>query len=258
MTDLPPDLAAALEGLGPRLGRLGGPYRFFSSVASTNDAAAALSEGAVVVADSQTAGRGRRGHSWFSPPGAGLYVSLVLCPSRSRSDPSRATMLLTLTIGVALAEAIEASEGLRVDLKWPNDLYSGGRKLGGILAEAQSQNVVVGYGINLEPAAYPPALRSRATSLVAELGRPIDRARLTAMTLSSVAARYDDLLEARFDAILESWRGRAPSRAGARVALAGDGGAVAGVTAGIDDHGALLVRVGNRLERIVAGEVTWL
>ena len=87
----------------------------------------------------QTAGRGRRGHTWFSPPGSGLYVSVVLMPARARVDPMRATTLLTLAAGVALAEAVEAATGLRVDIKWPNDLLVGRRKLAGILAEASGR-----------------------------------------------------------------------------------------------------------------------
>ena len=77
----------------------------------------------MVVADEQTAGRGRRGREWFSPPGSGLYVSTVLMPGRARHQPARATMLLTLSAGVALAEAVETATALRVDLKWPNDLF---------------------------------------------------------------------------------------------------------------------------------------
>src|SRR5204863_7475405 len=131
--------------------------------------AATLLEGAVVIADAQTEGRGRRGRSWFSPPGSGLYVSIVLTPSRS-ADRRRATALTTIAAGVALAEGIEAATGVRVRLKWPNDLYVGRRKLAGILAEAAAagdriHTVVLGYGINCGDAAYPPELRDRVTSL---------------------------------------------------------------------------------------------
>ena len=95
------------------------------------------SEGAVVIADAQTAGRGRRGRDWFSPAGSGLYISVVLAPGQSRHDGgARATRLVTLAAGVALAEAIGAATGLAVDVKWPNDLYLARRKLAGILAEA--------------------------------------------------------------------------------------------------------------------------
>lgn len=264
---LPIEFAEALEAARPRFGRLGPDILFFSSVGSTNDVAATLcatgaGEGAIVVADAQTAGRGRRGHTWFSPPGSGLYVSVVLAPGRARVSPQRATALLTLAAGVALAEAVARTSGISPDIKWPNDLLIGGRKIAGILAEAVEErgimNVIVGYGINVGRMSYPPELGERATSLETELGRPIDRARLFAESLASLAGLYDDLLAGRFDVILDAWRSRAPASAGAKVAWESSTGRRTGVTAGIDELGALLVQSGERVERIVAGELTWL
>jgi BirA family biotin operon repressor/biotin-[acetyl-CoA-carboxylase] ligase len=291
-TVLPQDLADALARVHQRLDGLGSTILYFPTIGSTNDVALALAaqgdrDGAIVIADEQTAGRGRHGRAWFSPPGSGVYVSVVLAPARARSDPARATTLLTLMAGVALAEAIEAVTALRVDIKWPNDLGVARRKLAGILAEAPAARanktttgaarasgggipravnnvddfgyqVVVGYGINISAAAYPPELRDRATSIETELGRPIDRAALCAETLVSLAQRYADLLDGRFDAILDAWRDRAPGSRGARVTWQAASGPQAGITAGIDDRGALLVRVGDRIERIVAGEVSWI
>ena len=118
--------------------------------------------------------------------------------------------------------------------------------------------IVIGYGINVSATAYPPELGDRATSLETELGRPIDRAALCAETLVSLSRRYADLLDGRFDAILDAWRDRAPSSRGARVTWQGASGTQVGITAGIDDRGALLVRIDNRIERIVAGEVNWI
>jgi BirA family transcriptional regulator, biotin operon repressor / biotin---[acetyl-CoA-carboxylase] ligase len=268
--DLPADFAEALHRAGPRLRRLGTSLLFFSSVGSTNDVAAVLaaaddSEGAVVIADTQTAGRGRRGHTWFSPAGSGLYVSIVLAPSRACTSADRAVALLTLTAGVALAEAVERITGLKADVKWPNDLLIGRRKLAGILAEgvarpggaSSTMLVVLGYGLNVSPSAYPRELSDRVTSLESELGRVVDRAVLCAETIASMAQRYDDLLDARFDAILDAWRQRSPGSRGARVSWDSLAGPQSGVTEGIDEMGALLVRSGPRLERIVAGEVRW-
>jgi BirA family biotin operon repressor/biotin-[acetyl-CoA-carboxylase] ligase len=190
-------------------------------------------------------------------------VSVVLAPRRAAVQQDRATALLTMMAGVAIAEAIEQSTGLSAAIKWPNDLLVGRRKLSGILAEgvhmpgALVHSVVLGYGINVSPAAYPPDLAERVTSLESELGRPIDRALVCAATLSSLAARYDDLLAARYDAILDAWRRRAPASIGARVSFDRSDGVARGVTAGVDADGALLVRVGDRLERIVSGEVRW-
>jgi len=297
---LPREFAEALERSRHRLGRLGSHIIFFSTIGSTNDVASTIAasgerEGAVVIADEQTAGRGRRGRAWFSPPGSGLYVSVVLTPVRARVDRTRATMLLPLAAGVALAEAVDAMTALPVVLKWPNDLLVARRKLGGILAEAVSidahgrpvldtrehsarglseresaseasgggaprelMNVVLGYGINVGGTAYPPELGDRATSLESELGRPVDRVQLWVETLAAMSRRYEDLLAGRFDAILDAWRSRAPASRGARVTWNTPEGPRAGVTEGIDEDGALLVRAGGRVERIVAGEITWL
>jgi BirA family biotin operon repressor/biotin-[acetyl-CoA-carboxylase] ligase len=258
----PPDaLSAALQRAKPRLGRLASEILYFESIGSTNDEAGRRGrEGLVVVADAQTAGRGRRGHVWFSPPASGLYVSVVLIPGSS-IDPALATTLLTLAAGVALAEGIEEATALRVDLKWPNDLQVARRKLGGILAESSGDRrgaVVVGYGINVQSTAFPPELRDRATSLETELSRTIDRHHVLVETLAALSRRYEDLLAGRFDAILDAWRRRAPGASGARVTWTTNSGAMSGITAGIDERGALLVRIEDRVERIVSGEVTWL
>jgi BirA family biotin operon repressor/biotin-[acetyl-CoA-carboxylase] ligase len=234
------------------------PVQFFPAVGSTNDVAASLPHRSVVVAGQQTAGRGRRGHRWFSPPGAGLYVSIVLAPGTARIDPARATTLLTLTAGVALAEGVETATGLAIDLKWPNDLLVAGRKLAGVLAEGHADTVVLGYGINVLATAFPPELRDRATSLESETGRAIASDLVLDETLAALSRRYEDLLDGRFDAILDAWRRHAPTASGARVSWSTMEGAQSGVTAGIDDQGALLVQVGNRVERIVSGEITWL
>ena len=269
---LPTALAEAFAAAGARLSPLGDRLIFFNTIGSTSDVALALAvggnaEGAVVIADEQTAGRGRLGRRWFSPPGSGLYVSTVLQPSTARGDAQRATSLLTLAAGLALAEAIEAVTSLRVDIKWPNDLLVARRKLGGILAEAVGverlaaqrgiASVVLGYGINIRSTAYPPDLRDRATSLETALGRPIDRAAMCVETVAAVSRRYRDLLAGRFDAILDGWRDRAPESRGVRVTWSTPSGPRSGVTAGIDDRGALLVRVGADLETIVGGEVAW-
>lgn len=258
---LPGELADALAEAAGRLGRLARRVEFFTTIGSTNDVASARAalgghEGTVVVADAQTSGRGRRGRAWFSPPGAGLYVSAVLDPSQSR-DRERAMLLTTLAAGVALVEGVQRATGLAAALKWPNDLYVGRRKLAGILAEAAGDAVVLGYGVNVGLASFPPDLADRVTSLESELGRAVDRARVFAETLSALASRYDDLLDGRFDAILDAWRALAPAAQGARVSWVTPTGTDTGVTAGIDDRGALLVRTKHGVVRLVAGEVAW-
>lgn len=266
---LPHDLAEALDARRDRLGLVARELLYFETIGSTNDVAAGLAghgdrEGSVVVADAQTAGRGRRGRTWFSPPSAGLYVSVVLRPSRASVAPERAIALLTLSAGVALAEAVERVTGLGPSIKWPNDLLVGRRKLAGILAEGIAapsagglQAVVLGFGINIMSAAYPPELSPIVTSLETELGRGVDRAAVCAEALACLAGRYDDLLAGRHDAILDAWRGRAFGARGARVEWDTPAGVKHGLTDGIDEMGALLVRVEGGLERIVAGEVRW-
>jgi BirA family biotin operon repressor/biotin-[acetyl-CoA-carboxylase] ligase len=266
---LPPEVSEAIALAGSRLGLFGRRVLYYATTGSTNDVATELATGGgpdgprridavgtVVVADAQTAGRGRRGRTWFSPEGAGLYVSTILAPARSR-DGRRASVLTTLAAGVAIAEGIERATGLRAELKWPNDLLAGRRKLAGILAEGVADAVVLGYGINVSAAAYPPELADRVTSLETELGRSVDRPRVFVETLAALASRYTDLVDGRFDAILDAWRTRAPGAQGRRVSWTMIAGEQSGITNGIDDMGALLVRVGDRVERIVAGEVRW-
>jgi BirA family biotin operon repressor/biotin-[acetyl-CoA-carboxylase] ligase len=270
---LPPDLAVAFNAHRARFAPLAGLVHFYRTIGSTNDAASALAaaghrEGAVVVAEQQTAGRGRRGRTWFSPPGSGLYVSTLLDPSRAATDVSRAVALLTLSAGVALVEGVEAATGLRPELKWPNDLAVQRRKLAGILAETTAPTsgsaaggasgpIVLGYGINVSTSAFPPELAARATSLETELGRSVDRAAVLVETLAALARRYADLVEGRYDAILDAWRASAPAVSGAAVSWETHAGRLNGTTAGIDGHGALLVRVAGRIERVVGGEVLW-
>jgi len=192
-SDLPGEFARALARSSGRFGRLGAPVLYFSSIGSTNDVAMAIAasgpaEGATVVADGQTSGRGRRGHAWFSPAGSGLYVSVVLTPAASTAA-ERALRLTTMTAGLALAEGIERQTGLRADIKWPNDLFVGKRKLAGILAEGvmpdarthrgspvqRDVHVVLGYGINVEPAPFPRELSDRVTSLTSELNKILNK-----------------------------------------------------------------------------------
>jgi BirA family biotin operon repressor/biotin-[acetyl-CoA-carboxylase] ligase len=235
------------------------------SASSTNDVAARLAEsgaeeGTVVVAEAQTAGRGRQGRAWFSPPGAGLYVSIVVRPGADISTDRNPLALLTLASGVAIAEAVRGATALPAEIKWPNDVLIGRRKLAGILAESAVQAsavqyIVIGFGVNLQPAAYPHELAARVTSIEAETGRAADRALILAEILGAFGRRYTDLRAGRFDAILSAWRQLAPSLAGARVEWDSPSGIVRGRAVDIDPQGALLVQVGDNRERVVAGEV---
>lgn len=255
---LPADVAEPLARAADRLGRFGRQILWYQDVSSTNDIAASLAEGGacegcVVAANAQSAGRGRQGRSWLSPGGAGLYVSAVLRPSAD------VVPLVTIAAGLAVSEGIEAATGLRPDLKWPNDIYIGGRKVAGVLAEANvGQYVVLGVGINVMPAAYPPEVAGRATSLEGELGRAIDRGVLLTECLSALTGRYTDLQERRVAAVIQAWRVRAAGMLRRRVQSHAAGRPIDGIAEGIDEDGALLVRTSAGIARITSGEVTWL
>ena len=234
----------------------------YPDVGSTNDVAAQLAErgadeGCVVVAEAQSAGRGRHGRAWASPPGAGLYVSAVLRPTPAVAP------LLTLAAGVSIAEGIHAATGLQPCVKWPNDVFAGGRKLAGILAEATASPagrpyVVLGFGINVMPAAFPPHLAVLATSLEGELGRAVDRELLLTSCLGRLATRYLDLQQGAGPVVLDAWRERAAPMLRRPVEWDRDQVPTRGVAEDIDDTGALLVRTDSGVMRVISGEVRWL
>jgi BirA family biotin operon repressor/biotin-[acetyl-CoA-carboxylase] ligase len=186
----------APEAMIPRLrGRLGRPYEHVASTASTQllltpDAP----EGAIAVAEEQTAGRGRLGRPWFAPAGTSLLCSLQLRPEA----PTERLPELTGVAARACAETIAALTGLEPALKFPNDVLVGGRKVAGILAEARDGRVVLGIGINVNVPAdeLPSDVDRPATSLLAETGRELDRAELLAELLERLERRYDAWLSA--------------------------------------------------------------
>jgi len=267
------ELDSALARVADRRGVFGARLVRLDQTPSTNDVATRLAsdgapEGTVVVAAEQTRGRGRLGRAWHSPPGSGVYLSVVFRPTDGMPDEAAGAAvarLLTLAAGVAAAEAIRGATGLGVELKWPNDLVVGRprRKLGGLLAEGSTvagrvEFVVLGLGLNLTAATYPPELAAIATSLEVELGRPVDAGSVVAETLASLAERYADLRQGRSREVLDRWRALAPGAAGGEVEWTTSRGPVRGTAAGIDDEGALVVRVGDTTERVMTGEVRWL
>ena len=179
-----------------------------------------------------------------------------------------AAPLLTLAGGVAVAEGIRAATGLPVHIKWPNDIVVEAgtpvrrRKLAGILAEASTgadglQHVILGFGINLRSAAFPSELSDRATSVETELGRAPESGRVLAETLVALNVRAAQLGAGDSAPVLDRWRSLAPSAQGTAVEWETPDGMRSGVSAGIADDGALLVRIGGRIERIISGELRW-
>ncbi|MGK4005935.1 biotin--[acetyl-CoA-carboxylase] ligase [Sorangium sp. So ce1036] len=263
--------AEAIERELSRLGAsLGRPLSVAVETASTNDdarrvAAAGAPHGAAFLADAQTRGRGRGGRAWHSPPGENLYLSVVLRPGLPASGVSP----IALVMGLAVASVVErrlaparrpGASGDRaaseVRLKWPNDVLVGGRKLAGILVEAQLRgesvsSVIVGVGLNVGTRSFPPELSARATSLsllgVDDVPREVLAAELL-QALGGAATRFEAGGLAPFAddlARLDWLRGR-------HVEVAG----VAGVAAGIDPAGHLLIRGADGVLRgVAAGEV---
>jgi BirA family biotin operon repressor/biotin-[acetyl-CoA-carboxylase] ligase len=185
------------EDVVPRLrGRLGRPYRFVESCPSTQRLLGADDpEGAVAVADAQTEGRGRLGRRWLAPAGTSLLVSILLRPV---VEPARLPEL-SVVAGRACAEAIAEVAGLEPEVKFPNDVLLGGRKVAGILAEASEGRVVLGVGVNVTqgPGDLPANARTQPTSLAIETGRAVDRAELLVALLEHLERRYDEWLLAR-------------------------------------------------------------
>jgi BirA family biotin operon repressor/biotin-[acetyl-CoA-carboxylase] ligase len=230
---------------------------------STNRVAMEMAEsgaphGTVVIADVQTDGRGRLGRRWVSPGGKNLYVSLLLRPSVPTVDAPR----LALVAGVALADAVEAI-GVPAFLKWPNDLYCGGRKAAGILAEMASgpggvRHVVIGIGlnVNMEEADFPPDLRDAATSLRIRAGRVFRRVDVLARLLDAFGTRYEEFLAGGFASLRDGWDRRDFLR-GRRVLLRRQGGEGWGTTDGLDAVGALrfLPDGGLTIEMVHSGEI---
>ena len=211
----------------------------------------------VVLAGTQTQGRGSRGRSWFSPPG-GLYLSAIFRP---RLEPG-AALGLTLAAGVASAEAVMACGPAEVKLKWPNDLRLADRKLGGVLVETAAvpgrlRHAVVGIGINVNiaPEAFPPELQASAISLLEHLGRPVDLRVLVREVLERLDACCQALERGETAQVVERWRAL-DALAGQRVSVTSPQGRLEGECLGIDEGGALLVRDGTGQVQRVASRST--
>jgi BirA family biotin operon repressor/biotin-[acetyl-CoA-carboxylase] ligase len=261
-----PDRLGPLE-LRPLLSThdVGREVHWFAEVGSTNDVAKELAEegalhGEVVVAETQTAGRGRRGRAWVSPPGKNLYLSVVLRPEL---PPSRAPEL-TLLASVALCEAVRRTGVAGAAIKWPNDVLAGGRKLGGILTEMAAepdvvQWVVLGTGVNVNAARedFPEELRDVATSLALERGEPVPRTLFAAALLSGLEAWLDRHAAEGFAPVRAAWR-ELSDTLGRDVRVRAAGEELVGRAEDVDAQGALLVRTAAGLQRVLAGDVELL
>ena len=192
---------------------MGQSIYFYEETDTTNNRARELAlegapEGTLVVAEKQTAGRGRRGKVWESPLGTGIWMSLVLRPQIAPTEAS----VLTLLCGLATAEAIEAETGLSAGIKWPNDILINGEKAVGILTEMDCEMsevhfVIPGIGINVNTASFPPEIAEIATSLYLECGKTVSRRRLVHRVLERLEEHYETFLRTgSFAAMLEDYR----------------------------------------------------
>ena len=261
-------MPSALPDLAPllRTDRFGRAVRWHTAIDSTNAdalrwAAQGAPEGALIGADHQRAGRGRHGRRWIDAPGQNLLVSLVLRPTLAPDQLG----LIPLAAGVAVAEALERTLSLAPQLKWPNDVLLGERKVGGLLLEGHlpprnghGATLVLGLGLNVKQTHFPAELARSATSLALEVGRPLPRLPLLADLLFSLEAQYDGLGRDGGEAVREAFEARMLGR-GSDAAIAFTPGAPAalhGQLLGIHPSGALRLGTPDGERLLHAGEVT--
>ncbi|GAA5120903.1 biotin--[acetyl-CoA-carboxylase] ligase [Luteolibacter yonseiensis] len=230
------------------------PFRLFvrESVESTNDEVRELArmgapDGVVVLAERQTAGRGRRGAAWFSPPGESLAFSILVKPP----EPKALWPRLALAAGLAVAEALESS-GLTAGIKWPNDVWLGGKKAAGILVEAGADFAVVGIGLNVNSTEFPEGVRGIATSMRIEAEREFERGEVLAEIIRRFAIRRAQI-DRDFEELIAAVRVRCVLT-GKQVALLTAGGPKTGIVEGIAPGGELLLRTTDGLERLMQAD----
>ncbi|MBV8629891.1 MAG: biotin--[acetyl-CoA-carboxylase] ligase [Silvibacterium sp.] len=264
-TDLETTIDVAALNVALAGTRFAGKVRFFESIGSTNTHAMAEGEagapdGMVYVADEQTSGRGRGAHGWTSPPGSGLYVSVLLRPKIVPAD----ALWLSLAAGLAVHDAVERVTSLKADLRWPNDLLLGPRKFCGILSEMNAEvtrirHMVIGIGINVLQREFPQELKDVATSLYIETEREWPRQELLAALLGGLDREVNALtaangMEPATASILERLERASSWIRGKRVYVEEPNG-YAGVTEGLDARGFLLIRTPEGLRTVYSGGV---
>ena len=232
---------------------------------STNSVAMALGlnnapAGTLIIADTQSKGRGRLGKSWYSEAGTGLYFSLVLRPSLPLVDLPK----ITLAAGVGVCQAIEEQTNLFPGLKWPNDLLLAGRKFGGILTEtgpcrSARPLVILGIGINvLTPqAAFPENLQQKATSLLTHSSKEVCRGKLLSSILVRLEKIFTLLEQGGFQEILAAWKVRDAYRDANITCLTPEGRVISGISLGPDEHGVLHIRDDEgKIHEVFSGDIS--
>jgi BirA family biotin operon repressor/biotin-[acetyl-CoA-carboxylase] ligase len=260
-----PDLLHA-DDLLSRLGKtrvVGRDIRVFEQTTSTSDVIEKLArdqarEGVVVFAETQSKGRGRLGRKWVSPSRKGLWLSVLLRPDL----PPQSATQLTIVSATALRRAIQSQTGLEAAIKWPNDILVGGKKVAGILTELHAELdrikfLIIGIGVdvNLNQADFPAELRSLASSLRIQSGKPVQRAELAVAVLRELDDEYERLIAGRFTAIADEWEAHCGT-IGQDVVIRSGQRQIRGRAESLGEDGALLLRTEHgHLEPIVGGDV---
>jgi BirA family biotin operon repressor/biotin-[acetyl-CoA-carboxylase] ligase len=255
------------DDLLARLGKtkiIGRDIRVFKETTSTNDVIEKLArdgvkEGVVVFAESQTKGRGRLGRKWISPAHKGLWFSILLRPNLNPQE----TTQLTVASATALRRAIISETNLRPEIKWPNDILVGGKKVAGILTELSAEldrvkHITLGIGVdvNVDASELPPEVRKIATSLKIESGEKILRAELATKILRELDKDYAKICAGKFSEVADEWEGGCAT-IGKNVTVQMGDRKICGRAESLDDDGALLVRTEHgHLERVIGGDVT--
>jgi BirA family biotin operon repressor/biotin-[acetyl-CoA-carboxylase] ligase len=241
---------------------IGRQLHHFFQIASTNESALQMgregkADGSVILAEEQTAGRGRMGRSWLSEKGSGIYLSVLLYPPL----PPWKAPLLSLLSAVAVQRTIQQVCQLEADIKWPNDLLLGGKKFAGILLEMSSdldriKHAVIGIGVNVNQKSFPSPLDGKATSLLLETKRLISRIELTARLLHSFDELYRALLAGKEADIITDWIRCSSFARGRRILLDWNGAKIGGITLGLTGEGFLRIQLDDGTVReIASGEI---
>lgn len=238
--------------------------RYFKHTDSTNSRAKLFAsegapEGTLVVAEEQTGGRGRRGRTWFSPPGEGIYTSTIMRPSISPNEAPK----LTLLASVAVAEALLSMTSLPITIKWPNDIIINGRKIAGILTEISTEMdridyVVIGVGINVNTPrkSLPPDIEETATSVLMETGKHFPRIALLRAYLEWLEIYYDIFRTKGFEPVMKRWK-KLARIIGRHISVDLIDRVRIGEVLDVDKDGFLILREQDgTLERIISGDVT--
>ena len=230
--------------------------RLQTTTSTMKDAAALAARGephgTVVVAEKQTAGVGRHGHSWHSESEGGLYLSIIL----RLPLPPDTLPVLTMALGLAAQRTVDELAGVACDLRWPNDLLLNEKKLAGILVQAPDAGVLIaGIGVNVNQSAFPEELRSIATSLRLETGQEYSREALLDRIVAESLRFAEFLTDRGKRSILEQFEARSSYVRGKLVEVDAVDRIVTGITAGLDENGFLRVQTADGIETIVAGGV---